>query len=85
MPRHKIMRKRLNKVAKELKVFTTKQMADRLNSYPNNEGKRVTKSPKVCMNRCHNLIRADKEIVVKERYTHSDTRTIWEYIGDEEK
>ena len=81
MAKHKILRRRLNIIAKELRVFTTRQMVERLNSYPNNLGKRTNKSPTVCANQCHNFLRMDPEIIVKEKHkkNNSDTRNIWEY------
>tara|TARA_R100001163_G_C5033062_1_gene172788 strand:+ start:132 stop:392 length:261 start_codon:yes stop_codon:yes gene_type:complete len=86
MVKHKLMKKRLTIVAKELGVFTTQQMVDKLNNYPNNLGHRVAKSPKICTNRCHNFLSADKKIAVKVKHCKSkNTRTIWEYIGDEEE
>jgi len=86
MVRHKLVKERVNKLAKELGVFTTRQMVDRFNSYTNNTGRRTGKSPSINANKCHNFLRMDPEIIVKERYlkNNGDTRNIWEWIGEEE-
>ena len=76
MVRHKILKGRINKEAETLGEFTTRQMFDILNNYPNHDGYGVTHL-QTSMNRLCNLLYANPKISVKEKYTCGDTRTIW--------
>ena len=84
MVKHKIVKKRINKLAQEMGEFTTKQMYERMYNYPNNEGRLYAKRRRVTMGSLALFLRMDKEIYSKKRYTNGDTRMIWEWIGEEE-
>ena len=88
MPRHKLVRKRVNKLVKELKVFTTQEMLDRVNNYPNNQGRLYAKRKTVTKNQLANIIRQDKDVYIIKRHrkrSGEHENTILGYIGDEEE
>jgi len=76
MVRHRILKMRIDKEAEKLGEFTTNELMVILNNYPNNHGYGVT-NLQTSTNRLCNLLYANPKIVVKEKYTSSDTRTIW--------
>tara|TARA_R100000152_G_C6748245_1_gene171842 strand:- start:940 stop:1191 length:252 start_codon:yes stop_codon:yes gene_type:complete len=83
MPRHKILKNRINKEAERLGEFTTSDLMDILNNYPNNHGYGTTHLT-VNSQRLSNLLYANPKIGIKQKYTTSKSRTIWEWMGDEE-
>ena len=78
MAKHTIIKKRINLEAWKLKEFTSKQLLKILNDYPNMDKRGKTKIP-LTMGRLLNLLRQNKHISVKEKYTHGDTRTLWQW------
>ena len=85
MVKHKLLKKRLKIIARKLEVFTTAQMCVELNNFPNNEGRRHSKSPSASVDRCATLLTMDSEIAQNYKHTHGDkNKTIWEWIGEEE-
>ena len=85
MPKHKIIKNRINKLAKEMNEFTTQEMYDKMFYHPNNEGRLYAKRRQVSKSRLQNLLIADKEIGFKHRPRTSHGRVIWKWIGDEEE
>ena len=86
MPKLKRLKGRIKILAKRLKVFSTAQMCRELNAYPNNEGRRMVKSPNASIDRCATLLRMDSEIMKITQCNHGNSNiTTWEWIGDEEE
>tara|TARA_B100001250_G_C19597592_1_gene699135 strand:- start:493 stop:756 length:264 start_codon:yes stop_codon:yes gene_type:complete len=87
MPRHILVKERINKLAKELKLFTTDEIFERINNYPNNKGILYADRRRVTKNKLTAFLRMDKDIAINipHQKNNSDTRTVWEYIGDEEE
>ena len=86
MVRHKLVKERVNKLAKELQLFTTDEIFERINNYPNNKGILYADRRRVSKNKLTAFLRMDKEIGINTpfRRNNSNTRTIWEWIGEEE-
>jgi len=84
MPKHRVLRKRIDKEAQILVEFTTQELLHILNNYPNNHGYGVT-NIQTSTNRLCNLLYANPKVITKKKYTSGETRTVWEYIGDEEE
>ena len=83
MAKHKILKNRINKEAEQLGEFTTQQLMDILNGYTNNHGYGKTHLM-VNAQRLSNLLYANPKVGIKQKYTTSKSRTIWEWMGDEE-
>ena len=83
MVRHKIVKRRINKIAKELKIFTTDDMYYRMNNHPNNKGVLYADRRRVTKNKLCAFLLMDKEVHIREKHTHGDNRTVWEYKEEE--
>ena len=83
MAKHKILKNRINKEAEQLGEFTTRQLMDILNSYTNNHGYGKTHLMGNSQ-RLSNLLYANSKVGIKQKYTTSKSRTIWEWVGDKE-
>ena len=86
MPRHVLVKKRINKLAKELQLFTTDEMFERINNYPNNKGILYADRRRVTKNKLTAFLRMDKDIAINRAHckNNHDIKTIWEWIGEEE-
>ena len=62
MVRHKILKDRINKEAQLLSEFTTSEMLNILNNYPNQDGIMGRTQYKVSSNRLTNFLRANKNV-----------------------
>jgi len=82
MVRHKLMKSRIRKVARSLGTFTTQQMKEEINTYPNQEGRRYNKSPNVSTNQLGSFLHMDSDIAILEKYKSGTTRTVWIWIGE---
>lgn len=81
MAKHKILRGRINKVAKELDEFGTHKICQILNCYPNNEGRLYARRRRVTMSRLQNLLLANKNII---KLPSEEKLVTWKWIGEEE-
>ena len=84
MAKHKIVRARIAKIAKELDEFTTQDMYDKLSVHPNNEGRLFAKSRKPTKGRIVNFLQSNKNVIIFEKHS-STVNTVWKWIGDEEE
>tara|TARA_R110000824_G_scaffold196128_8_gene379187 strand:- start:307 stop:549 length:243 start_codon:yes stop_codon:yes gene_type:complete len=78
MARHKILKDRLNKEAEKLGEFTTEQLLNILNNYPNHNGFGET-FLQTSTPRLANLLHANPNIIVKERWINHYKPTIWKW------
>ena len=87
MVRHKLVKERVNKLAKELQLFTTDEMYYRMNNYPNNKGVLYANRRRVTKNKLTAFLSMDKDIAINRGHSKNNhnIKTIWEYIGDEEE
>ena len=83
--KHKIVKDRINKLAKELGEFTTQEMYDRMFYYPNNEGRLYHRRRQVSKQRLQNFLLMDKQIGFAMKSEKRHVNHIWKWIGDEEE
>lgn len=73
------MRKRIDNCAMELKVFTTQEIQDKINSFKNRNGTNPTKF-KISTNKLSQLLKGNSNIIVIERASNGSSRNVWEWI-----
>jgi hemoglobin-like flavoprotein len=82
--KHKIVKKRINKLAEEMGEFTTQEMYDKLFYYPNNEGRLFNRRRQVTKPRLQNFLLMDKQIGFARKSPDRHINHIWKWIGDDE-
>jgi len=83
MVRHKLLRQRINKEAWDMKVFTANELKERLNNYPNMDGRGRTRNYQVSIHRLANLLKQNPYIEYIPD-TNLKKAGKWKWVGDEE-
>jgi|TARA_R100000152_G_C6737627_1_gene161642 dihydroxyacetone kinase-like predicted kinase len=81
MVRHKIVKQRINKEAWELKKFTANELLNKLNSYPNMDGRNRT-NLQLTVHRLANFLKANPNIKYIPNEENVKRAGMWEWIGD---
>jgi len=85
MAKHKIIKQRIDKIAKELQIFTTDDIYYKMNNHPNNKGVLYADRRRVTKNRLCALLRMNKNIVIIRPHRHNGGKNqIWGYVEEEE-
>lgn len=82
--KHKIVKRRINKEARELKKFTANQLLDVLHNYPNMHGIGKT-SLQITVNRLCNFLRINPCVKYIPNKNNKKLAGMWEWIEGEEK
>ena len=84
MARKVLIKKRINIEAWKLKRFTANQLLEKINNYPNMDGRGRTRHLRVTVYRLTNLMKANPNIKYIPADNHKRAGE-WEGVGDEEE
>ena len=79
--KHRVVKQRINKEAWDMKIFTARELLERINNYPNMHGRGVT-TRQVTMQRLSNLLKANPNLQHIKNPTNPRHAGKWEWIGD---
>jgi|13_taG_2_1085334.scaffolds.fasta_scaffold39509_2 hypothetical protein len=84
MGRKVLIKKRINLEAWKMKTFTANQLMDKVNNYPNMDGRGRTRHLRVTVFRLTNLLKQNPNIEYIPANNHKRAG-MWKWIGDEEE
>ena len=83
MVRHKVLKNRINKEAEILGEFTTRQMLEILNNYPNQDGIMGRTQYQISTSRLTNFLRANKNIGKLPKINPEDRKELNIWVWEE--